>query len=377
MSADHLDRRGFIRTAGIGSGAVLAGTTLATPGPARAGAGERPVVKWRMQSDFPRSVGPLYSGAETLALIVAGLTDGQFQIEVQPAEGKAFAPTQTLEAVRSGSIEACHTSAYYHVAENPAFAFGSALPFGLNARMQNAWIIEGGGQHLLDNFYAGLGLNAFIAGNTGAQMGGWFRKEIRSVTEIAGMKMRIAGLGASVMERLGVEPLSLSGEAAYDALEVGAIDAAEFAGPAADEPLGFYKVAPYYYYPGWWDGGASIHLFTNRDAFQALPAGYQAVLKAAAAQVNDVMLARTDIANNAAIRRLISKGTLLRPFPNDLLEAAYKATFELYADLSVSHPDFRTIYEPWKAFRDQIYQWYRVAEFSFDSFGFNQQAKGL
>ena len=376
MSADQLDRRGFIRTAGIGSGAVLAGTTLPSVA-ARAQAEARPVVKWRLQSDFPRSAGPLYSGAETLALTVAGLTDGQFQIEVHPAEGKAFEPTRTLDAVRSGSVEACHTSAYYHVDENPAFAFGSALPFGLNARMQNAWIIEGGGQHLLDNFYAGLGLITFVAGNSGAQMGGWFRKEIRSVTEIAGMKMRIAGLGAPVMERLGVEPQSLSGAAAFEALEIGAIDAAEFAGPAADEPLGFYEVAPYYYYPGWWDGGASIHLFTNRAAFQALPTTYQAVLKAAAAQVNDVMLARMDIANNAAIRRLIAKGAQLRPFPNDLLEAAYKAAFQLYAELSETNPDFKAIYEPWKVFRDQIYQWYRVAEYSFDSFGFNQQAKGL
>ncbi|WP_029076794.1 TRAP transporter substrate-binding protein [Kaistia adipata] len=375
MSADHLDRRGFIRTAGLGSGVALAGTTLSVP--ARAEAGARPVVKWRLQSDFPRSVGPLYSGAETLALIVAGLTDGQFQIEVQPAESKAFEPVRTLDAVRSGRLEACHTSAYYHVAENPAFAFGSALPFGLNARMQNAWIIEGGGRHLLDSFHAGLGLVAFVAGNSGAQMGGWFRKEIRSVTEIAGMKMRIAGLGAPVMERLGVETLSLSGQAAFEALEIGTIDAAEFAGPAADEPLGFYKVAPYYYYPGWWDGGASIHLFANQATFEALPPSYQAVLKAAAAQVNDVMLARMDIANNAAIRRLVANGAQLRPFPNDLLEAAYKAAFQLYAELSASHPDFKAIYEPWKAFRDQIYQWYRVAEFSFDSFGFNQQARGL
>jgi TRAP-type mannitol/chloroaromatic compound transport system substrate-binding protein len=377
MSADHLDRRGFIRSAGMRSGAALAGASLPAALAAPALAQARPTVRWRMKSDFPRSIAPLYTGIELLAVTVAGLTDGHFQIEVSSAEEGIFEPTKTLGSVSSGAIEACHTNSYYNIDRNPAFAFGSALPFGLNARMQNAWINEGGGQHLLDSFYASYNVVSFLAGNTGAQMGGWFRKEIRSVTEIAGMKMRIAGLGAMVMQRLGVETQGMSGRAAFEALEIGAIDAAEFSGPAADEQFGFYKVAPYYYYPGWWDGGASLQLLVNRDAFQRLPTSYQGALKAAAVQVNETILARTDIANNIAIRKLVANGALLRPFPTDLLEAAYKATFQLYDELSAATPEFRTIYEPWKAFRDQIYQWYRVAEYSFDSFVFNQQAKGL
>jgi TRAP-type mannitol/chloroaromatic compound transport system substrate-binding protein len=379
MGADHLDRRGFIRSAGIGSGAALAGATLAVaPALAAPAIAERwPSVKWRMQSDFSRSGGPLYSSAETLAVTVAGLTDGHFQIESHPAADDIFEPTKTLDSVSSGAIQACHTNSYYNMDRDPAFAFGSALPFGLNARMQNAWITDGGGQHLLDNFYADYNLVSFIAGNTGAQMGGWFRKEIRSVTEIGGMKMRIAGLGAMVMKRLGVEPQGMSGSAAFEALEIGAIDAAEYAGPAADEPLGFYKVAPYYYYPGWWDGGATLQLLVNRDAFRALPPNYQAALQAASAQVNQLTLAQMDIANNVAIRKLVANGAQLRPFPADLLEAAYKATFQLYDELSATTPAFKTIYGPWKIFRDQIYQWYRVSEYPFDSFVFGQQAKGL
>jgi TRAP-type mannitol/chloroaromatic compound transport system substrate-binding protein len=263
------------------------------------------------------------------------------------------------------------------VSRNPAFAFGSSLPFGLNARMQNAWTLEAGGQHLFESFCEPYNLIPFLAGNTGAQMGGWFRKEIRSVTELAGMKMRIAGLGGTVLARLGVNTVDLPISAVAEALRNGAVDAAEFSGPAADEPFAFYKVAPYSYYPGWWDGGAPIQLFVNKSAFQALPSSYQMALRTAAAFVNNAMLARMDMANNQAIRRLVAQGALLRPFPTDVLEAAYKASFALYDELSASHPEFKAIYEPWKTFRDEIYQWYRVAEYGFDSFGFEQQAKGL
>jgi TRAP-type mannitol/chloroaromatic compound transport system substrate-binding protein len=374
MSADHLDRRGFIKTAGLGSGATLAGATLHAPA---AIAQTTPAVQWRLQSDFPRNVGPLYTGAETLAQTVAALTDGRFQIVVTPAQAKTLEAPRTLQAVQAGEVEACHTSTSYYVPLHPGFAFSSSLPFGLNARMQNAWIMEAGGQHLIDTFYERFNIIPFQAGNSGAQMGGWFRKEIRSVTELAGMKMRIAGLGGTVLARLGVDAQDMSGGAAFEALQRGAIDAAEYAGPAADERFGFYKVAPYYYYPGWWDGGAAIQLLVNRAAHEALPVSYQVALKSAAAVVNASMLAQMDIANNQAIRRLVSLGAQLRPFPADLLEAAYKASFALYAELSASDPAFKAIYDPWKAFRDQIYQWYRVAEHSFDSFGFEQQAKGL
>jgi TRAP-type mannitol/chloroaromatic compound transport system substrate-binding protein len=378
MRSDQLNRRNFIKSAGLRSGSALVGATLgATALAAPALAQVPPELKWRLHSDFPRSLSSTYRGATGLARTVAGLTDGRFQIEILTADNIDANPERTFDAVQAGTIEACHTCSYYNVRRDPAFAFGTALPFGLNARMQNAWITEGGGQHLLDTLYADYNLVSLLAGNTGVQMGGWFRKEIRSLTEIAGMKMRIAGLGATVMDRLGVETQSLSAQAALKALEIGKIDAVEFAGPAADEAFGFYQVAPYYYYPGWWDGGPSLHLFVNKQAFEDLPPGYQTALRAAAAQANVTIPARFDIENNAAIRRLVAKGAQLRPFPEDLLQAAYKASFELYAELSAQSPRFKAIYEPWKTFRNEMYQWYRVAEHSFDSFGFAQQSKGL
>ncbi|BCP55057.1 ABC transporter substrate-binding protein [Kaistia sp. 32K] len=378
MRSDLLNRRRFLRSAGLRSGTALAGAALGAPVLATPALAQvLPTVQWRLHSDFPRAIGATYRGATGIARTVASLTDGRFQIEIRTADDVDGDPARTFDAVEAGAIEACHTLSAYNIRRDPAFAFGTALPFGLNARMQNAWIAEGGGQSLLDDFYASYNLVSFAAGNTGAQMGGWFRKEIKSLPEIAGMKMRIAGLGALVMNRLGVETQTLSPDEARKALESGAIDAAEFAGPAADEAFGFHEVAPYYYYPGWWEGGPSLHLFANKPAFEALPPSYQAALRAAAAQANVTIPARFDIQNNAAIRRLVADGVRLRPFPQDLLDAAYRASFELYAELAAKSPSFKTIYEPWKHFRDEMYQWYRVAEHAFDSFGFAQQSRGL
>jgi len=374
MGSKRLDRRTLLKAAMIGPGVAVAagGEVLAAP-PRISGL---PDVSWRLQSSFPATLDTVYGSAEAMARSVALLTGGRFRIEVGPPD--RFAPAgQALDAVGAGSIQALQTCSYYYVDRDPAFAFGSALPFGLNARMQDAWLAEGGGGPLLESLYAQYELTGLVAGNTGAQMGGWFRKEIRSLPEIAGLKMRIAGLGGRVLARLGVQPQELAIEATYDALESGAIDAAEWSGPYEDEQLGFYQVAPYYYYPGWWDGGPSIHLLINRPAFEALPEGYKEALRTSAARAAHDMLARYDVRNNGAIRSLIDKGVQLRPFPTDILEAAYKASFELYAELATEHPRFKTLYEPWKAFRDQIYQSFRVAEYSFESFGFTQQAKGL
>ncbi|WP_336802446.1 ABC transporter substrate-binding protein [Kaistia sp. MMO-174] len=373
MGSKRLDRRTLLKAAMIGPGAAVAagGEALAAP-PRITGL---PDISWRLQSSFPATLDTIYGAAEAMARSAAILTGGRFRIEIAPPD--RYVPAgQALDAVSAGSVQALQTCSYYHVDRDPAFAFGSALPFGLNARMQDAWIVEGGGGPLLDGLYAQYGLTSLVAGNTGAQMGGWFRKEIRSLPEMAGLKMRIAGLGGMVLARLGVEPQELAIESAYAALDDGWLDAAEWSGPYEDEQLGFYKVAPYYYYPGWWDGGPSIHLLINRAAFEALPETYKEALRASAAQAGHEMQARYDVRNNTAIRSLIDKGVQLRPFPTDILEAAYKASFELYAELAAAHPRFKAIYEPWKGFRDQIYQSFRVAEYSFESFGFTQQAKG-
>lgn len=381
MDPKRYDRRTILKTAVIVPGAAAAHAALATPALAQTAlaaptvAASQPDVVWHLQSAFPKALDTLHSSAESMARAVAGLTGGRFRIEIgQP--GRFAAAPDCLDAVQTGSVQALHTCSYYFIDKEPAFAFGTGLPFGLNARMQNAWIGEGGGQHLLDSFYAGYNLVSIVAGNSGAQMGGWFRKEIHSLTEIAGLRMRIAGLGGNVLAKLGVQPQQIAGGDIYAALEAGTIDAAEWTGPYEDEKLGLYQVAPYYYYPGWWEGGPTVHLLVNRDAYAALPDTYQLALKMAAAQASGEMLVRFDVRNNAAIRSLVGKGVQLRTYPTDLLDAAYKASFELYAELAASSPSFKTIYEPWKAFRDEIYQSFRVAEYSFDSYGFGQQAKG-
>ncbi|MBN9433674.1 MAG: TRAP transporter substrate-binding protein [Bosea sp.] len=371
MDETRLDRRKFFKTAGLGAGATLATTALAAPAIAQA----MPEVKWRVQSSFPKSLDTIYGGGVTIAETVAALTDGKFQIDVGEA-GRFVPGPQALDAVQNDTVEACHTCSYYFVGKDPTFAIGTALPFGLNARMQNAWIIEGGGQKLLDDFYAGYNIVSFVAGNTGVQMGGWFRKEIKGIDDLKSVKMRIAGLGGMVMAKLGAVPQQIPGGDIYPALEKGTIDSAEWVGPYDDEKLGFYQVAPYYYYPGFWEGGPSIHLFVNKAKWEALPPAYQAALKAGAATANQTMLAKYDVKNNTAIRSLVGKGVKLRPFPRDVLEAAYGAAFEIYGEISAKNANFKTIYEPWKKFRDESYQWFRVAEYTFDSFGFAQQAKG-
>ncbi len=371
MTKTTLDRRSFIRTAGVTAGAAAATATLAAPALAQSA----PEVKWRLQSSFPKSLDTIFGGAVTLATQVAAMTDGKFQIDVGDA-GRFVPGPQALDAVQNNTVDACHTCSYYFIGKDPTFAIGTALPFGLNARMQNAWILEGGGQKLLDDFYANYNIVSFVAGNTGVQMGGWFRKEIKGLGDLAGVKMRIAGLGGQVMAKLGAVPQQIPGGDIYPALEKGTIDAAEWVGPYDDEKLGFYQVAPYYYYPGFWEGGPSIHLFVNKAKYEALPETYKAALQAAAAEANQVMLAKYDVKNNTAIRSLVGKGVQLRPFPRDVLEAAYTAAFQLYGDLSAKNANFKTIYEPWKTFRDQSYQWFRVAEYTFDSFGFAQQARG-
>lgn len=374
MELKRFARRSLLKAAAIVPGAVAANALPALAAPARIES--LPEVTWRLQSSFSQSIDTIYGGAEDMARSIAALTGGRFRIEL--GEPDRFVPgAEALDAVQAGTIQAHQTCSYYYIDKDPAFAIGTTLPFGLNARMQNTWITEGGGQHLLDTLYADFDLVAFVVGNTGVQMGGWFRKEIHSLPEIAGMKMRIAGLGGTVLAKLGVQPVLLPSNAIYGALEDGAIDAAEWGGPHEDEKLGLYQIAPYYYYPGWWDPGPSVHLFLNRKAYSELPESYQLALKVTAAQAAGAMLPRFDARNNTAIRSLIDKGVQLRPFPTDLMEAAYKASFELYAELSAEHPRFKAIYDPWKVFRDQIYQSFRVAEYSFDSFGFAQQAKGL
>src|SRR5436309_2153214 len=291
-----MKRRQFLRAAGL----AAATTAIAKPAVAQS----MPELKWRLTSSFPKSLDTIYGASEAFAKAVAEASDNRFQIQVFAA-GEIVPGLQAADAVQNGTVEMCHTSSYYYFGKDPTFAFGTAVPFGLNSRMQTAWMYFGGGNELMNDFYRKFNIYALPAGNTGAQMGGWFRKEIKELSDLNGLKMRIGGFAGRVIAKIGVVPQQIAGGDIYPALEKGTLDACEWVGPYDDEKLGFYKVAQYYYYPGWWEGGAMLHFMINADKWNALPKNYQAIVTAAAAYANVKMQARYDAVNPAAMRSLV------------------------------------------------------------------------
>jgi len=363
-----MKRRTFIATAGLGAAA----SAIAAPAIAQSA----PELKWRLTSSFPKSLDTIYGAAETFSKFVAEATDNKFQIQVFPA-GEIAPGLEAANEVGKGSIEMCHTASYYYWGKDPTFALGCAIPFGLNARMQNAWMYYGGGLDLMNEFYATQNLIGFPCGNTGAQMGGWFRKEIKSVADLNGVKMRIGGFAGKVISKLGVVPQQIAGGDIYPALEKGTIDAAEWVGPYDDEKLGFYKVAPFYYYPGWWEGGPVLHTMVNTAKWAELPKQYQSIVMTACEAANCDMMAKYDAVNPAALKKLAAGGAKLRPFPQDVMEASFKAAKETYDDVIATNAAFKKIYDSMTAFRADQYLWAQVAEHTYDTFMMGQQRKKL
>lgn len=324
-----------------------------------------PALDWQMATSWPVALDTIFGGAQTVADAVGTLTNGKFKITPRPAGDLAKA-TEVLDVVQSGAVPIGHTASYYYVGKTPVTAFGTALPFGLTAQQQNSWLYEGGGLAQLQEIYqAKFGVIQFPAGNTGAQMGGWFRNEINTVADLQGLKMRIPGLGGQVMTALGVTVQVLGANEIFQALQTGAVDAAEFVGPYDDEKLGFDQVAKYYYYPGWWEPGPTLEIQINKAQWDTLPKEYQEILKVAAYQANMTMLARYDARNNAALASLTGKGVTLKPYSEEILNAAEEAANKLFDDFAAKDADFKAIYEPWKEFRTNIYAWNNINEFSF------------
>lgn len=331
-----------------------------------------PTIEWQMATSWPVALDTIFGGAQVFAERVEVLTEGKFKIDPR-AGGELAPPTQVLDVVSQGAVPCGHTASYYYVGKSKALAFGTSVPFGLNAQQQNAWLYEGGGLDLLQELYAAkFNVIQFPAGNTGAQMGGWFRKEINTVADLQGLKMRIPGIGGEVMTKLGVNVQLLPGGEIFQSLQTGAIDAAEWVGPYDDEKLGLNQVAEFYYYPGWWEPGPTLELQINLDEWKKLPKLYQEIVKAAVFQTNQIMLARYDARNNEALERLVEGGAKLRPYSDEILAAAEKASNELYDQYAAEDPDFKKIYEQWKPFRDRVYAWNNYNEAGFSRYVYKQ-----
>ena len=362
-----MKRRQFLKAAGLGAAA----STIAAPAIAQSA----PDVRWRLQSGFPKSLDTIYGAAEVFAKYVSDATDGKFQIQCFAA-GEIVGQPQIADAVGNATVEMSHTCSYYYFGKDPTFSIGTAVPFGLNSRQMDAWLFHGGGNDLLNEFYAKHNMYGIPGGNTGVQMGGWFRKEIKTVADLQGLKMRIAGLAGLVLAKLGVVPQQIPGGDIYPALERGTIDAAEWVGPYDDEKLGFNKVAPFYYYPGFWEGGPTVHFLLNSAKFKELPKNYQAIVHAAAAVANNDMQTKYDARNPAALRRLVGAGAQLRPLSNEILDAAYKASNEVFEETSAKNPDFKKIFDSYRAFRGEEYLWFQIAEYSYDTYMIRARARG-
>ena len=347
------ERRSFLKKAAVGASAgVIAAPALAQ---------SQPTINWRLASSFPKSLDTIYGASDTLTKRVSQLTGGKFNIRTFAA-GEIVPGLQVLDAVQAGTVEMGHSASYYYFGKDATFAFDCAVPFGLTSRQHTAWYAEGGGRELTRDFFKGYGIVNFLGGNSGTQMGGWFRKEIKSVADLKGTKMRVGGFAGKVLERLGLVPQQLAGGDIYPALEKGTIDAAEWVGPYDDEKLGFYKVAPYYYAPGWWEAGASFSFYVNQKDWEKLPKEYQAALEVATFEAHVVMQAEYDTKNPAALARLLKNGVKLRTFSNEIMDACYKAAQDVMNEEAAKNAKFKAIYEPWKRFRQDQNVWTSVAE---------------
>lgn len=364
-------RRRDLLLSGIGAGTAVAVNSVASPAIAQS----MPEIKWRLTSSFPKSLDTIFGTAQVLAKYVAEATDNRFQI--QPfAAGEIVPGLQALDAVSSGALECCHTPTYFYAGKDPTLGFGTGMPFGPNARLQHAWWHFGGGAEIVNEALAKFNVISFAAGNSGTQMGGWFRKEIKTLDDLKGLKFRIGGTGGAILAKLGVIPQQIAPADIYPALEKGSIDAVEFVGPYDDEKLGFSKVAKYYYYPGFWEGGAMLHLVVNTEQWNRLPKHYQSALRLASEAANNWMLAKYDTVNAPALKRLIGKGTELRPFSAEIMEAAYGAAKEYYAGVAAQNPLFKKALDSTNAFLGEQYSWWQISEYSYDSLMIRTRVRG-
>ena len=353
-----MDRRSLIKNAGI-AGVLAAGAAPAVHAQAQ--------IRWRLASSFPKALDTIYGAAEVFAEKVSQMSGGRFQVSVH-AGGELVPAFGVVDAVQQGTVELSHTAPYYFHGKDETFAIGTAIPFGLNSRQLTAWFYDGNGMKLMREFYDKYNIVNFPGGNTGSQMGGWYRKEIKGVQDMKGLKMRIGGFAGRVLERMGGVPQNIPGGEIYQALEKGTIDATEWVGPYDDEKLGFQKVAQHYYFPGWWEGGAQLDFFINKAAFNGLSKENQVIVEAAASFAHTEMQARYDARNPAALRRLVAGGAKLAAFPKSVMDEAFKQSMALYDELNGKNPNWKKVYTDYANFRRDQNQWFRISEAQYDRY---------
>jgi len=353
-----MDRRSLIKQAGI-AGILAAGAAPAVHAQA--------TIRWRMASSFPRSLDTLFGAEETFARKVGEMSGGKFTIS-NHAAGELMPAFGVVDGVQNGTVECAHTAAYYFFGKDETFTLSCSIPFGLNSRQMTAWMYQGNGLKLTREFYAKYNIINFPGGNTGAQMGGWYRKEIKSLADLKGLKFRVGGFAGKVLERMGVVPQNIPAGEIYQALEKGTIDAAEWIGPYDDQKLGLNKVAPYYYYPAWWEGGPQLEFFINTKAYEALSAENKSIVDTAAAYAHQEVQAKYDAKNPLALKQLVASKTKVLPFSKDIMDRAYKESMALYDELSAKNPSWKKIYEDYAAFRKDENLWFRFTEARFDQF---------
>lgn len=363
-----MHRRKFITAAGLGLAATGA---LALPSVSTVSTvstvGNGPQFKWRLAASMTRTLDVTYGGLETLAKWVAQATGGRFQIQVFAA-GELVPAFGVLDAVGNGTVQLGFGASFYYIGKDPTFAFDCALPFGLTTRQQTAWMMQGGGMALMRDLYKDYNVYNIPCASTGAQMGGWFRKEIHSLHDLKGLKIRVGGLAGQVLSRLGATPQVIPTSEVYPALERGTLDAAKLAAPHDDERAGLNRIARYYYMPGWAEGTTQLSMYINLDAWRALPPEYQSILETACQRMNIETQARFDAINPGAIQRMVNSGTQLRRFPDDMLHAAYREAHALYDEYAATNPRFRKVYDHWRRFRGRQIAWFGIAERPYDNF---------
>jgi TRAP-type mannitol/chloroaromatic compound transport system substrate-binding protein len=364
VSENDMDRRTWI------TGTIGATAAVATP---LAAAQDMPTIRWRMPSSFPKSLDTVYGGAVAISEHVKRLTGGKFTITPFGA-GELVPPLAILDAVQDKTVECGHTAGFYYVGKESALVFDTGVPFGMTPRQHTGWMMQGGGMELMREVYARFGVIQIPCGNTGAQMGGWFRKEIKKAEDLQGLRIRTPGFLGKVYAKLGATALALPASDIYPTLEKGTIDAVEWVGPYDDEKLGLSKVTKFYYGPGVMELGASLCFLVNKEAWQALPDAYRAALDGACALAQNEMLAKYDTHNVVALKKLVAGGTKLGFWPQSVMEAMRRATNEVIEEES-SNELFRKVHAHWRAYLDDQLLWASINDGAAEQFVLSARRK--